>query len=127
MSTDPNPLLLPAPTDLQHYDKSSGFTKTGRSKAELRAERLARLTPWKPGQSGNPSGKPRQTFQDQLVKKLVRKRYKEASAICDAMIEKAKSGDVPAFVAIADRVDGKPVQRTEGQQAITITVERIGD
>ena len=131
------PLLLPLvnqpaqnsdhPASPVTLASTDSLTANSDKAAILRAKRIANLRPFVKGQSGNPKGRPVKPLSDKLLDKLVRKRHAEASAIAQAIIDKAKTGDVAAFVAIADRVEGKPVQRVEGEQSITITVERIGD
>ena len=115
-------LLLPC-------DTSNSAPVANNSARKLTEKQLAALKAhaFQPGHTGNPKGRPVKPLADKLLHKLVRKRHAEAEAICDAIIAKAKEGDVPAFTAIRDTVEGKPVQRVEGDQAIHITVTRIGD
>ena len=102
-------------------------TEISDKKAALRAKRLANLTPWKKGQSGNPGGRTPKPISDKMLQRLIAHKGKVAGAIVQAAIEKAMEGDIPAFIAIRDTVEGKPVQKVEGDHQITITVERIGD
>lgn len=78
---------------------------------------LQNLRPWKPGQSGNPAGySAKREIQDHLVK-ILHRIDKEGStlgqAICEKAVSEALEGSVQHFVAIADRVDGKPRQAIE--------------
>ena len=83
------------------------------------------LTPWKPGQSGNPKGsKPGYVQAKTVLKRLLAAKGKfvnpltgkeEDMQLGDAMhlvqISKAlKDNDTRAYEAIMDRVDGRPVQ-----------------
>ena len=113
---------LSIPLDSPNIDDLTA-KQSGRGK---NANSLANLRSWKPGQSGNPNGRPLKPLTDKLTDRLIRKKFKQAAGIADAIIAKALTGDVAAFTAIADRVEGKPVQRVEGEQAITITIERVG-
>lgn len=74
----------------------------------------------------NPNGKPKGTkhfatvFMEELKREItMKKRNGEQEempvdkAMARAMINKAVSGDVQAFNAVADRVDGKPKQQHE--------------
>jgi len=96
------------------------------------------LTPWKPGQSGNPKGRPKGRS---ISKALADKVYAEQSEviipnaflldtdgkptgdkvkvlvklasvdqILTALINKAGRGNIPAIREIFDRLEGKPVQ-----------------
>ena len=124
MSTEPR--LLPPDPSIQN---SESLANSNRSKRGTHPVSLANLKAhaFKPGQTGNPKGRGLKPIGDRLTAKLIRKRYKAASNICDAIIAKAETGDVAAFCAVRDTVEGKPVQRVEGEQAITITIERVGD
>ena len=69
----------------------------------------ARPYMWKPGQSGNPNGRPKKVA-NAVDKALTAKRLK---AVAHAIITKAEDGDVRAFEAVRDTVDGplpRPVQ-----------------
>lgn len=80
------------------------------------------LTPYKPGESGNPSGKPKGILN---LKTLIQKVWSEeitddegnpkikALLSIKAMVDKAESGDVSAFKALAERVEGLPKQEIE--------------
>ena len=84
-------------------------------------------TSWKPGESGNPNGRPPKnwTWKDLLeeamdekdatgvpVKKIIVKR----------MVELAKRGDLQATKEIIDRMDGKAKQSTDLQTQGDFTV-----
>jgi len=90
-----------------------------------------RPKPWKPGQSGNPKGRPkkgeaiapilRELLDADTVTLTIKKGRKKKDltircdlplkyAICIAQIDKALLGDTKAFKEIVDRVDGKAKQ-----------------
>ncbi len=75
--------------------------------------------PWlfKPGQSGNPAGRPRkgESAQDKLRKQTDRR----ADKIIDGVLSQAERGNVRAFVSIWDRVYGVPKQ--------SLVIERADD
>lgn len=68
---------------------------------------------FKPGQSGNPSGRPRKPLTERLIAKLAQEEGLEAAALVAAILKKAKEGDISAWREIADRIEGKPVQQVE--------------
>jgi len=73
------------------------------------AYNIGNLTPWKPGQSGNPSGRPAQKPLSALLRKAGEDgAYKE---IVDALLTRAREGDVKAITVILDRIEGKVSDR----------------
>lgn len=88
---------------------------------------------WKPGQSGNPNGRPPMTPEEKLIKKAQRdfiKEYTESlkeslPLISPVLIAKAVEGDMQAIKEVNDRVMGKPKQVTDVNAKIeTINPER---
>jgi hypothetical protein len=74
---------------------------------------------FQPGQSGNPSGRPKSPFTDaarrlaeQIVKADAEKRTFADLAV-RGMYNEAIKGNVQAFSALADRLEGKPMQAHE--------------
>ncbi|KKM85518.1 hypothetical protein LCGC14_1288250 [marine sediment metagenome] len=67
------------------------------------------LTPWQPGQSGNPNGRPKNS----VTTLLKNQDAKTTQEICDKLIELAKEGDLPAIKEYLDRTDGKVTQPTD--------------
>jgi hypothetical protein len=79
--------------------------------------------PWKPGQSGNPEGRPktreiRDAFRMELAAAelgdLPAVKPDSLRALARAQIKKAADGDSIAFNIVADRVEGKPIQPVVG-------------
>ena len=74
------------------------------------------LKPWKPGQSGNPGGRPRRNpLTDELTQLLEQDAPNAqgkswALVIAEALLQKARKGDVRAFSVLANRIEGKPHQ-----------------
>ena len=81
------------------------------------------------GQSGNPKGRPRkgQTFADALRAALAvrdpQTKQTELHKVAQAIVSKAKAGDVPAIAFIAERLDGKVPDEVAASGALTIRVE----
>lgn len=82
------------------------------------------LTPWKPGQSGNPSGRPRGTENSatrlrrlldavQTARHPVTKEMEDFTTLelmDAALIARAMKGDVVAYREVLDRLEGKVPQ-----------------
>ena len=70
-------------------------------------------TRFKPGQSGNPNGRPKsKPFADALraALKAAGDDSKTLETVAQALVTKANTGDVAAIKEIADRLDGKVPQ-----------------
>lgn len=66
---------------------------------------------FKPGQSGNPKGQPRKTPEiEELLAEVLGEDGSEAKLIIQALIKKAKKGDVRAAEVVFDRAFGKAKQ-----------------
>lgn len=91
---------------------------------------LANLKPWKPGQSGNPAGRPpTMSWRERLVEQLSENEEENLKRAVKVLIQLALAGDVSALNHIADRLDGKPKQQTaitgagDGPVQVVIRVE----
>lgn len=79
--------------------------------------------PWKPGQSGNPSGKHEKPKPiTQMLKSALNEACESGDktkmrAVIDAWIAAAIGGELGAITSIADRIDGKPAQES------TVTID----
>src|SRR5271154_4494476 len=62
---------------------------------------------WKPGQSGNPKGRPDRRLFKQALEHLAMKNKPAIAAAAQALMAKAMTGDVSALKEMADRLDGK--------------------
>jgi Family of unknown function (DUF5681) len=74
------------------------------------------LKPWPKGVSGNPGGRPK---TKQLTSELERLLEEEApkangqtwaTVIAEALLTKARKGDVRAIAELANRIEGRPAQ-----------------
>jgi hypothetical protein len=84
---------------------------------------------WHKGQSGNPGGRPK---RDKLITQRIIAALTEADGaklhrLCDALLDKAMSGDVPAIREVFDRVEGKAVQAMEHDATIQYDHEAAGE
>lgn len=82
-------------------------------------------TRFKPGQSGNPKGRPKSITLSEAYRKMLAQvdetdelKRTRAEVLAEQMYSKAKSGDVSALREIADRVEGKP------RQTLALSVEK---
>lgn len=82
---------------------------------------------WKPGQSGNPGGRPKSKLLSEAYKAILEteitrgkdKGKTVAEAIAGVMATESRNGKVNAAAEIADRVEGKPRQAYEVKMSIT--------
>jgi hypothetical protein len=79
-------------------------------------KQLANLKPFKPGQSGNPAGRPKKALlSDALRRQLAitapgMPERTQAEAIASALISEAIAGNIAAAREICDRTEGRPMQ-----------------
>lgn len=67
-----------------------------------------------PGQSGNPSGRPKKRLIDEVLKELLlTEDSKVAEAIAQVLLGKAKRGDLRAIQLVVERVQGRPKHSME--------------
>lgn len=91
---------------------------------------LANLTPWKPGQSGNPNGRP-PSLVTELKKIAVEKRDDKTrlAEIAQEVYHLAETnqgrGQIPAMVMIRDSIDGPPSQSLLITGSITHTTPQL--
>ena len=86
------------------------------------------LRPWKPGESGNPGGRPKGTSITARLRKLVEKNEGEvADALCKAIVKAGLKGDYRFVKEILDRLDGPVKQQIEGNMTTHYKVHRAED
>jgi hypothetical protein len=66
--------------------------------------RVENLKPWKPGQSGNPGGRPRHDVSSEIARALFEEN---PEAVYRAMGKALLKGNPRAFVTLAERAYGK--------------------
>jgi len=72
--------------------------------------RIQNLKPWKPGQSGNPGGRPKRDLAAEIARMIFER---DTEAIERAFAAALRKGDARVFKALADRAYGKPRQQIE--------------
>lgn len=104
---------------------------------EIKVEQKVLPQWFKPGQSGNPNGRPPMTDQQRAIKKATKEfiaEYKEGLGealplISPVLIAKALEGDIPAIKEIHDRVMGKSEAKTDitsgGEKIMFLPAELI--
>ena len=82
------------------------------------------LKPWRPGQSGNPGGRPKKKLIDDALEELLSANDSElAVLIAHKLLAKAKRGELKAIQLIAERVEGKPKAKMEISAALDGNVD----
>lgn len=77
--------------------------------------KIENLKPFLPGQTGNPNGRPKKLPDiELLLLEAMGEEGEEALAIIEALINKAKKGDVRAAEVLLDRAYGKVRQDIKG-------------
>lgn len=91
----------------------------------------ANLTPWRPGQSGNPGGRPKRdaitvALFEQLQSQVADGDTRSiADSIAGTLITLALKGDVRAIREIADRTEGRPRQQLEIEAKVSAANEHV--
>ena len=92
---------------------------------DARSRSLANLKPFKPGQSGNPAGRPKSITMSEAYRRELAKLDPDdkhgrtfAEVLAEQIIIKAKGGDVAAVRELTDRTEGKP------RQTVTLSMEK---
>ena len=91
---------------------------SGKNKGKRGGNHPENLTPFQPGQSGNPGGRPkRKVLTDLLVEELETCVHgtdvTRAKEIIRRLVQMAAAGDLGAIKHIYDRIEGQPTQRID--------------
>jgi hypothetical protein len=70
-------------------------------------------TSFKPGTSGNPSGKAKLKPLTDRLRMILAQQPQRAHAIAEALVVEAEAGNLQAAQMIFDRLEGKPLQQVE--------------
>ncbi len=71
------------------------------------------LGQFRPGHSGNPEGRPKGPSLLAALKHRLEANPEEVDQIVMVLVSMARAGDLKAVEIVADRLDGKPTQRSE--------------
>ena len=74
------------------------------------AGRVENLKPWKPGESGNPGGRPKRDIASEIAQAIFEQDAEEILAVFSKALKK---GDSRVFTALADRAYGKAKKAVE--------------
>jgi hypothetical protein len=87
-------------------------SSTGNSEkiSEGKKRSLANLKPWKPGQSGNPSGRPKNDVAREIAQAIFEENRE---ALYEAFGKAALSGNAYTFKELAERAFGKVPDKVE--------------
>ena len=96
---------------------------------------VGKATQFKPGQSGNPAGRPKKPLTEAYTELAFeifpgdKKRRTFARLVAEAQFNQAIKGKTDAAREIADRIQGKPTQEITGTDGdpIPLTVEGIDE
>jgi hypothetical protein len=86
------------------------------------------LSPWKPGQSGNPAGRPKgrtvgAVLRDRLAAIPDDDERPLADRVTDVIVREALAGDIRFVELLLNRTEGKVPQPITGEK--TIVVQRV--
>lgn len=77
---------------------------------------------WKPGECGNPKGRPKKGYSiTEMMKQMMEEAPEKKRALGEAILAKALTGDIAAIKAIWNYMDGMP------KQGVEVTGEDGGD
>lgn len=114
--------------------RTRGSTENSGENSERSAARWPKnLKPWKPGESGNPGGRPKIAPLSQACRELLAQSVPDdpegrtfAEAIAQMLAKKAMEGDIRAAQELADRAEGRAHQSIEFQNtALREAFERM--
>jgi hypothetical protein len=110
--------------------KAAASAHKGRAKAAKpeNTPKKHALTPamearkWKPGESGNPGGRPKKDVASDIAQQLFEGN---AEMIARAMLRQLRKGNAKVFAVLADRAWGKPHQQIDvtGQMNVSVVID----
>jgi hypothetical protein len=91
-------------------------TDKQKSNTDGRNRKMANLKPWKPGQSGNPRGRPKTRTLSEELRARLKEQYPGRSdatygrMVAHKLVDLAIDGEIAAIREVFDRTEGKPKQ-----------------
>jgi hypothetical protein len=91
-------------------------TDKQKSNTDGRKRKMANLKPWKPGQSGNPRGRPKTRTLSEELRARLKEQYPGRSdatygqMLAHKLVDLAIDGEIAAIREVFDRTEGKPKQ-----------------
>jgi hypothetical protein len=86
------------------------LTQNSEETVETKRGRVGNLKPWKPGQSGNPGGRPKRDVASEIARTVFEGNEE---AIYRAMCKALLKGNPKAFLILAERAYGKLTKPVE--------------
>jgi len=116
-------LTIPSeqPEQNENLEQSTGNKTAGIRERRIAAAERVKEYRWKPGQSGNPAGRPKKILTDDLST-ILRKSAKKRKAIIDALLAGAAKGKIEHIRETFDRVDGPIIKEKSPQQAVQVVI-----
>lgn len=125
------------PSDVQAIVQDTGNNAVNKAALTARERQLAGLRMWKPGQSGNPNGRPKKKpitarYEHRLEQPLPEPDRKKlclpkgatwGDAIAASQVLQARKGNVLAAKEITDRVEGKVPQAITGEDGEPVQMQ----
>lgn len=96
--------------------KTNNREKTGITPYRVGPGKPPKNTQFKPGQTGNPKGRPKGSSLQRLLKDLLEfetKGISNGAVIVEQLVKKARGGNLKAIEIVLDRIEGKARQRLE--------------
>jgi len=76
---------------------------------------------WKPGQSGNPGGRPKKKPLTEAMQRMLNKLSDaETEALLKSTFERVMNGDIGALKEVCDRVEGRVVTPLETTNVVRV-------
>ena len=95
-------------------------TQNSGENSEKRRGRPENLTPWRPGQSGNPGGRPKRKPITEALEKVF--TPEQCLAVAQALLKQAKKGSISHVQEAANRLEGKVESSDELAGGVTFNV-----
>jgi uncharacterized protein YheU (UPF0270 family) len=104
------------------------MTEVSENQRAIRDKRWDNLIPWKPGQTGNPLGRPRKKTLSELVREVLDREGTDADGnpirmdetLAENIVKMALVGNEKILIELWERLEGKPKGGTEVNVQINV-------